>query len=190
MKDLYNQVVLGIIAVSLSVLAIINSDIVGSANAVVNTYPMAKAGEPMIGEIRLFAGDFAPEGWAICNGAAMEIKYHKDLFTIIGDVYGGDEKEETFNLPDLRGRVAVGLGKDGLVYETELATKRDYASEILNDSRQFANKRNSKVSSMTKSKTNTLSVQSSPVNENSTRKIRTGDLGLNYIICVDGVMPE
>ena len=63
-------------------------------------------GTPYIGEIRLFAGSFAPAGWAICNGQTMAISENDTLFNLIGTTYGGDG-QETFNLPDLQGRVPV-----------------------------------------------------------------------------------
>jgi microcystin-dependent protein len=66
--------------------------------------------EEYLGEIRLFAGDYAPYGWAICNGQALPIPQHEPLFTLIGTTYGGDG-QQTFNLPDLRGRVPVHQGQ-------------------------------------------------------------------------------
>lgn len=65
--------------------------------------------EPYIGEIRLFAGNFAPVNWAFCNGQAMAISENEALFTLIGTTYGGDG-EQTFNLPDLRGRAPIHQG--------------------------------------------------------------------------------
>ena len=57
-----------------------------------------------IGEIRLFAGNFAPQGWALCEGQLLAISQHTALFSILGTAYGGDGKS-SFALPDLRGRV-------------------------------------------------------------------------------------
>lgn len=64
---------------------------------------------PYIGEIRLFAGSFAPAGWAFCNGALLPISENDTLFTLIGTTYGGDG-QDTFALPDLQGRVPVHHG--------------------------------------------------------------------------------
>lgn len=64
---------------------------------------------PYIGEIRVFAGSFAPVGWAFCNGAAISIAQNDALFTLIGTTYGGDGVN-TFNVPDLRSRVPIGTG--------------------------------------------------------------------------------
>lgn len=65
--------------------------------------------QPYIGEIRLFAGNFAPVGWAFCDGQTLPISENETLFQLIGTTYGGDG-EETFNLPDLRGRAPKHMG--------------------------------------------------------------------------------
>ena len=65
--------------------------------------------DPFIGEIRMFGGNFAPLGWAFCNGAVMAIAQNEALFSLIGTTYGGDG-QTTFNLPDLRGRLPVHQG--------------------------------------------------------------------------------
>jgi len=64
---------------------------------------------PYLGEIRLFAGNFAPTGWALCQGQTLQISGNDALFALIGTTYGGDG-QNTFNLPDLRGRVPVHVG--------------------------------------------------------------------------------
>lgn len=65
--------------------------------------------EPFIGEIRMFAGNFAPVGWALCHGQILAISQYETLFSLIGTTYGGDG-QLTFALPDLRGRVPVHHG--------------------------------------------------------------------------------
>jgi microcystin-dependent protein len=65
---------------------------------------------PYLGEILLFAGNFAPVGWAICDGALLSISQNTALFSILGTTYGGDGRTN-FALPDLRGRVPVGFGQ-------------------------------------------------------------------------------
>jgi microcystin-dependent protein len=74
-------------------------------------------GEPFIGEIRMFGGNFAPAGWAFCNGALLPISENDSLFILIGTTYGGDG-QSTFALPDLQGRIPVhaGTGSDGITY--------------------------------------------------------------------------
>lgn len=74
--------------------------------------------EPMIGEIRMFAGNFPPSGWAFCAGQLMPISENDALFTLIGTMYGGDG-QETFALPNLQSRVPMhnGPGPDGVTYQ-------------------------------------------------------------------------
>lgn len=64
---------------------------------------------PYVGEIRIFAGNFPPNGWMFCEGQALPISENEVLFQLIGTTYGGDG-EETFNLPDLRGRAPLHMG--------------------------------------------------------------------------------
>jgi microcystin-dependent protein len=75
-------------------------------------------GEPFIGEIRMFGGSFAPNGWVFCSGQLMPISENDALFTLIGTTYGGDG-QETFAIPDLQGRVPLhaGAGPDGNTYQ-------------------------------------------------------------------------
>ena len=68
------------------------------------------AQDPLIGEIRMFAGNFAPRGWALCDGQLLAISSNSALFSILGTTYGGDGRT-TFGLPDLRGRVAIHEGQ-------------------------------------------------------------------------------
>ena len=65
--------------------------------------------EPFIGEIVIFAGNFAPRGWAFCEGQLLPISQNSALFSILGTIYGGDGRT-TFGLPDLRGRAPIGPG--------------------------------------------------------------------------------
>ncbi|WCT14068.1 phage tail protein [Mucilaginibacter jinjuensis] len=65
---------------------------------------------PYVGEIRAFAGNFAPANWHICDGSLMSIASNEVLFTLLGTTYGGDGVQ-TFGLPDLRGRIIVNQGR-------------------------------------------------------------------------------
>lgn len=65
--------------------------------------------EPYVGEIRMFAGNFAPRGWAFCDGQLLAVSQNDTLFSLFGTIYGGDGRT-TFGLPDLRGRVPVHYG--------------------------------------------------------------------------------
>src|SRR5206468_5698211 len=69
--------------------------------------------QPYVGEIRMFAGNFAIAGWMFCDGALLPISENETLFQLIGTTYGGDG-QETFALPDLRGRIPLhqGSGKN------------------------------------------------------------------------------
>lgn len=66
--------------------------------------------EPFIGQVTLFAGNFAPRGWAFCSGQLLSIAQNTALFSILGTTYGGNG-QTTFALPDLRGRVPLGPGQ-------------------------------------------------------------------------------
>ena len=101
---------------------------------------------PYIGAIFLFAGNFAPADWAFCHGQLLPISENETLFNLIGTTYGGDG-QQTFGLPDFRGRVVVGAGG-----AKTLGQKNEYpaAAEGTNAQR---------------------------------------GLGLNYIICLQGVYP-
>jgi microcystin-dependent protein len=74
--------------------------------------------QPYVGEIRMFAGNFAPNGWMFCEGQTLPIAENEVLFQLIGTTYGGDG-EETFNLPNLASRVPIhmGTGPDGTTYQ-------------------------------------------------------------------------
>jgi microcystin-dependent protein len=72
---------------------------------------------PYLGEIRIFAGNFAPAGWMFCEGQLLPISENDALFTLIGTTYGGDG-ETTFALPDLRGRVPVHFSSTFQLAET------------------------------------------------------------------------
>jgi microcystin-dependent protein len=73
--------------------------------------------QPYVGEIRMFAGNFAPAGWAFCDGALMPIAQNDTLFQLIGTTYGGDG-ESTFARPDLRGRIPIHQGEGFILAET------------------------------------------------------------------------
>src|ERR1041385_7503727 len=68
--------------------------------------PMA---EPFLSEIRIMSFNFAPKGWALCNGQTLQINQNQALFSLLGTMYGGNG-QTTFQLPDLRGRVPIHVG--------------------------------------------------------------------------------
>lgn len=80
--------------------------------------------EAILGEIRMFTGNFAPRGWMYCNGQMLNVNSNQALFAIIGNMYGGDG-QTTFALPDLRGRLPVhpqpGSPISGIIPNMQLA---------------------------------------------------------------------
>ncbi len=73
--------------------------------------------QPYVGEIRMFAGNFAPAGWMFCEGQLLAIAENDTLFQLIGTTYGGDG-QSTFALPDLRGRLPLHFGNSFILAET------------------------------------------------------------------------
>ncbi|MFO1351231.1 MAG: tail fiber protein [Gammaproteobacteria bacterium] len=73
--------------------------------------------QPYVGEIRMFAGNFAPAGWMFCEGQLLPISEYETLFNLIGTTYGGDG-QSTFALPDLRGRIPLHFGSGFTLAET------------------------------------------------------------------------
>lgn len=73
--------------------------------------------QPYVGEIRIFAGNFAPAGWMFCEGQLLAISENDALFALIGTAYGGDG-QSTFALPDLRGRLPIHQGNGFVLAET------------------------------------------------------------------------
>ena len=73
--------------------------------------------QPYVGEIRMFAGNFAPAGWMFCEGQLLPIPENEVLFQLIGTTYGGDG-ESVFALPDLRGRIPLHMGGGFILAET------------------------------------------------------------------------
>jgi microcystin-dependent protein len=72
--------------------------------------------QPFVGEIRMFAGNFAPAGWMFCEGQLMPISENETLFNLIGTTYGGDG-ESTFALPNLRARIPIHQGNGFILAE-------------------------------------------------------------------------
>lgn len=87
--------------------------------------------EPFIGQILMFGGNFAPRGWAFCNGQLLAISSNEALFSLVGTIYGGDGRT-TFGLPDLRGRVAMHAGNGPGLTTRRLGEKSGVEQVILN----------------------------------------------------------
>jgi len=87
--------------------------------------------EPLIGQIMMFAGNFAPRGWAFCEGQLLAINQYQALFSILGTTYGGDGRT-TFGLPDLRGRVPMHPGNGPGLSSKRLGQKGGSETNTLN----------------------------------------------------------
>ncbi|AGC76011.1 microcystin-dependent protein [Nonlabens dokdonensis] len=86
---------------------------------------------PFIAQIKLFAGNFAPRGWALCHGQLLAISGNSALFSLVGTTYGGDGRT-TFGIPDLRGRVAVSSGQGPGLSNRQLGSRSGIESVTLN----------------------------------------------------------
>ena len=78
--------------------------------------------EPFVGEIRMFAGNFAPRGWAFCDGQLLATSQNDALFSLLGTIYGGDGRS-TFGLPELRGRIPLHQGQGPGLSSRRLGSK-------------------------------------------------------------------
>ncbi|NOX43739.1 MAG: phage tail protein [Gammaproteobacteria bacterium] len=87
--------------------------------------------DPYLGEMRMFAGNFAPRSWAFCNGALLSVAENNALFSLLGTTYGGDGRT-TFALPEMRGRLPVHHGQGPGLSDRRLGTKLGSESVTLN----------------------------------------------------------
>ncbi len=86
--------------------------------------------EPFVGEIRMFAGNFAPRGWAFCDGQLLAVSQNDALFSLLGTIYGGDGRT-TFGLPDMRGRIPLHAGTGPGLSQRRLGDKSGTEEETL-----------------------------------------------------------
>ena len=86
--------------------------------------------EPFVGEIRMFAGNFAPRSWAFCDGQLLAISQNDALFSLLGTIYGGDGRT-TFGLPDMRGRIPIHEGQGPGLTDRRLGEKFGSENETL-----------------------------------------------------------
>ncbi|MEL6251848.1 MAG: tail fiber protein [Bacteroidota bacterium] len=135
--------------------------------------------EGYIGEIRMFGGNFAPRGWALCEGQLLAISSYNALFSILGTTYGGDGRT-SFGLPDLRGRTPVGAGAGPGLTNRTLGSK--FGTENLSIS----------LKGISRKLSGELSRSEGPFNVvqgNSISNVPPA-LGMNYIICLTGIYPS
>ena len=172
------------------------------------------AQEGYIGEIRMFAGDFAPRGWALCQGQLLPIAQNTALFSIIGTIYGGNGST-TFALPDLRGRVAVHAGQGNGLSRVEQGQSLGVESNVLNTNQlpphthpfygvsqdgstaspQNAYMAGTKALDPEYAASGTLVALNASVlgvngTLNSPVENREPTLAINYIICIQGLFPS
>ncbi|MEA2002925.1 MAG: tail fiber protein [Actinomycetota bacterium] len=86
--------------------------------------------EPFVGEIRMFAGTFAPRGWALCDGQLLAISQNDALFSLFGTIYGGDGRT-TFGLPELRGRLPIHFGSGPGLTSRSIGSKSGAETETI-----------------------------------------------------------
>ena len=167
--------------------------------------------QPYIGEIFIFAGNFAPLGYAMCDGAFMAISQNEALFVLIGTTYGGDG-EETFALPDLRGRVPIHQGTgNGVSYligetggvedvtliqnqmpvHTHAARGALIANQVTPENGYWSTDPlgNTAAYSTQPSNANMAANALDPVGGSQPHGNVQPSLGLNYIIALEGIFP-
>lgn len=167
------------------------------------------AQEGFLGEVKLFAGNFAPRGWAFCQGQLLSISQNTALFSILGTTYGGDGRT-TFGLPDLRGRVPAGTGSGPGLSNYSLGQKIGTETVTLTNSNlpshahtlsgisELTIKSNPNDKSDTKALVPANTPGSTPVTNLNTQNMGGSQsinniqptLGMNYIICLQGIFPS
>ena len=130
----------------------------------------------MLGEVKIFAGNFTPRGWAFCNGQLLAISQNTALFSLLGTTYGGDGRT-TFALPDLRGRVVVSQGNGPGLMTVRLGQRG--GTELVTP----------RIETITIQQGDTLGVQ---VLQGIIEPLQNRQpyLTLNYIICLYGNFPS
>src|SRR5881397_854326 len=86
--------------------------------------------QPYVGEIRIFAGNFAPAGWMFCEGQLLPISENETLYQLIGTTYGGDG-QDTFALPDLRGRAPIHMGQGPGIFNNYILSETGGAEQVI-----------------------------------------------------------
>lgn len=162
--------------------------------------------EPYLATILLFAGNFAPRGWAFCNGQLLSIAQNTALFSLLGTTYGGDGRTN-FALPDLRGRVPVHAGAGPMLTERRLGENFGAEQVTLTiaqlPAHTHANTYELPNAEATMNPMPTVPIaydrdpmiqsamiQSSPTGGGQPVGISPPSLGLNYIIALEGIFPS
>jgi microcystin-dependent protein len=175
--------------------------------------------DPYTGEIRIFAGNYAPTDWQLCDGTTLPVSSYEALFSLIGTYYGGDGVN-TFNVPDLRGRLAISQGQGPGLSLRPLAQQGGTEQAVLDASSMTAhthtlNAAGANASTPTAgpgvtfantAEQNTMYVNNGATpapNKVSPAAVTIGNAGagqahdnimpslaLNYIICLNGIYPQ
>jgi microcystin-dependent protein len=163
--------------------------------------------EPFLASIVLFAGNFAPRGWAFCNGQILSIAQNTALFSLLGTTYGGNG-QTTFALPDLRGRAPVSagqgpglsnfdLGQVGGVENVTLLTTQMPAhthSQPATNGQQTTNRPNGAMPARggvyANESDNSALHATSSAGGSQPHENRSPYLTLNYIIALEGIFPS
>lgn len=161
--------------------------------------------QPMLGEIKIFAGNYAPRGWALCHGQLLSISQNSALFSLLGTNYGGDGRT-TFGLPDLRGRVPVGEGYGPGLSRIRLGEKKGAENTTLQpnqmpsisidapaygiDANNTEKFEAGKKSLFTVGNAANTSAPIQTKGANAPINIMQPSLIINYIICLQGTFPS
>lgn len=162
--------------------------------------------QPYIGEVRMFAGNFAPAGWMFCEGQLLPISEYETLFQLIGRTYGGDG-QSTFGLPDLRGRIPLHMGsgftlaQTGGQEEVTLTVNQIPAhSHTVQAVNTAANKTSPTNNHLAAVSSNFLYIADAPTDNMASTLTQTGGsqphsnfqpyLCLNFIISLFGIFPS
>lgn len=174
------------------------------------------AQDEYIGIIKIFAGNFAPTGWRICDGSVLQISQYAALYSIIGTMYGGNGST-TFALPDLRGRAPIGCGQGTNLTNRILGTSGGSESVTLTAGQIPAHRHSMNVAdtlanslvptnnSMIAEGRSGLGVSLYKTNPTTTTQLLDSTIGynsggqshenmmpylpINYIICTEGLYP-
>lgn len=168
---------------------------------------------PFMGEVRVFAGTFAPQQWSLCNGQLLPISQNDALFALLGTTYGGDGVN-TFALPDARGRTPVGLGQGSGLANRVLGEKYGTETVTLVSSNLPAHTHAAMVSDTTADQTapannligkarHYLSPATTPINTGTFHPLAISNVGgnqphenmmpflcMSFIICLQGLFPS
>ncbi|MFZ4639882.1 MAG: phage tail protein [Nodosilinea sp.] len=158
--------------------------------------------EGTLGEIRLFAGNFAPRDWAFCHGQLLPIAQYTALFSILGTTYGGDGRT-TFALPDLRGRFPIGASQGPNLTFRELGAQGGSETHTLNTSEMPARQSTLATSGKLGTASDPGNLVAAGASDGPTGKVTTAVdggnrphnnmppyLGINYVICLQGYYPS